>query len=655
MSASTGPQQQHEIESVLLESRVFPPPKEFSKRAHIKSMDEYRRIHEEAVKNPEGFWGARAREELYWKVPFKTVREWKPPHAKWFVEGKTNMAYNCLDRHLPRLKDKVALLWEGEPGEVRRITYAELSAEVNRLANGLRSLGVKKGDRVGIYLPMVPEAAISMLACSRIGAIHSLVFGGFSAEAVRERMNDAGAKVLITADGGYRKGALVPLKQNAEEATRNVPTLEKTIVFSRTKQKLKLGPKEVAWDELTSKQKAECEPEWVESEHPLFILYTSGSTGKPKGVLHTNGGYAVYVSLTTRWVFDLRDGDVFWCTADVGWVTGHSYVVYGPLMNGTTSVMYEGAPTTPGPDRFWDIIERHKISVFYTAPTAIRAFMRLGKEHPDRHDMSSLRLLGTVGEPINPEAWMWYRETIGKGRCPIVDTWWQTETGGILITPLPGATATKPGSATLPFPGIVPEVLDRQGKPVAKGKGGLLFISQPWPSMLRTIYGDPDRYVKTYFSEVPGKYFTGDGARQDQDGYFWLMGRVDDVVNVAGHRLGTMEVESALVSEQRVSEAAVVGRPDELKGTAIVAFVTVKKGIAVSDSLKKELIAHVGKEIGAIARPDEIRFAEALPKTRSGKIMRRLLRDIAAGRTTTGDTTTLEDFSVLATLRQEEE
>jgi len=652
---TTSQQQKHEIESVLSEARVFPPPPEFSKRAHIKSMDEYRRIYDEALKNPDRFWGAKGREELYWKVPFQTVREWKPPHAKWFVEGKTNLAYNCLDRHLPRLKDKVALLWEGEPGEVRRITYADLLAQVNRLANGLRSLGVKKGDRVGIYLPMVPEAAVALLACARIGAIHSLVFGGFSAEAVRERMNDAGAKVLITADGGYRKGALVPLKQNADEAAKDIPSLEKMIVLNRTGQKLSLGPKDIGWDELTQKQKTECEPEWVESEHPLFILYTSGSTGKPKGVLHTTAGYAVYVSLTTRWVFDLHEDDVYWCTADVGWVTGHSYVVYGPLMNGTTSVIYEGAPTTPGPDRFWDIIERHKVSVFYTAPTAIRAFMRLGKEHVERHDLSSLRVLGTVGEPINPEAWMWYRETIGKGRCPIVDTWWQTETGGILITPLPGATPTKPGSATFPFPGIVPEVLDRQGNPVAKGKGGLLFIAQPWPAMLRTIYGDPERYVQTYFSEVPGKYFTGDGARQDQDGYYWLMGRVDDVVNVAGHRLGTMEVESALVSELRVSEAAVVGRPDDLKGTAIVAFVTVKKGVAVSDSLKKELIAHVGKEIGAIARPDEIRFAEALPKTRSGKIMRRLLRDIAAGRGTTGDTTTLEDFSVLAALRQEEE
>jgi acetyl-CoA synthetase len=644
-----------DIDSVLSESRVFPPPPEFTKLAHIKSMDEYRRLYDQARKDPEAYWTTRGREELYWKVPFKTAREWNAPHAKWFLGGVTNLAYNCLDRHLPKRKDKVALLWEGEPGEIRRLTYSQLLEEVNRLANGLRSLGVKKGDRVGIYLPMVPEAAISLLACARIGAIHSLVFGGFSADALRERMIDAGAKVLITADGGWRKGAVVPLKKNADEAVAGASSIEKVIVLNRMKKPLSLGPKDVAWEDLVRQQKPECEPEWVDSEHPLFILYTSGSTGKPKGVLHTTGGYAVNVSLTTRWVFDLKDEDVYWCTADVGWVTGHSYVVYGPMLNGATSVMYEGAPTTPGPDRFWDIIERHKISILYTAPTAIRAFMRLGKELPEKHDLSSLRLLGTVGEPINPEAWMWYREVIGRNRCPIVDTWWQTETGAIMITPLPGAIPTKPGSATLPFPGVVPEILDKQGRPVPKGKGGLLFIAEPWPSMLRTIWGDPDRYVKTYFSEVPGKYFTGDGARQDQDGYYWLMGRVDDVLNVAGHRLGTMEVESALVADARVSEAAVVGRPDDLKGTAVVAFVTVKAGVVVSPELKKELAAHVGKEIGAIARPDEIRFAEALPKTRSGKIMRRLLRDIACGRATTGDTTTLEDLSVLATLRGEEE
>jgi acetyl-CoA synthetase len=501
----------------------------------------------------------------------------------------------------------------------------------------------------------VPEAAVAMLACARIGAVHSVVFGGFSAEALRDRLNDAGAKLLITADGGWRKGAIVPLKKNVDEALSGATAVEKVIVLKRTGSGGAAHARDLDWEELLRGQSDRCESEWVESEHPLFILYTSGSTGKPKGVLHTTGGYSVNASLTTRWVFDLRDEDVYWCTADVGWVTGHTYVVYGPLLNGATSVLYEGAPTHPAPDRFWDMISRHKVSVFYTAPTAIRAFMRLGPEHPDRHDLSSLRLLGSVGEPINPEAWMWYRDTLGKGRCPVVDTWWQTETGSILISPLPGATPTKPGSATLPLPGISAEILDQAGNPVPPGKGGLLFITRPWPSMLRTVYGDPERYVKTYFSEQPGKYFTGDGARQDKDGYFWLMGRVDDVVNVAGHRLGTMEVESALVSDLRVSEAAVVGRPDELKGTAIVAFVTVKKGIEVSPALKQQLSAHVTKEIGAIARPDEIRFAEALPKTRSGKIMRRLLRDIAAGRGTTGDTTTLEDFSVLATLRAEEE
>ncbi len=651
----TTPPSSQEISSVLREARVFPPPPEFSKRAHIQSLEDYRRLAEAARKDPDAYWAERAREELFWKEPFKTVLDWQPPNARWFVEGKTNLAYNCLDRHLATRGEKVALRFEGEPGDRRALTYRQLHAEVCRFANGLKSLGVKKGDRVGIYLPMVPEAAVAMLACARIGAIHSVVFGGFSAEAVRDRMNDAGARVLVTADAGWRKGTKVPLRANVLEAAKQVPSLEKIVVLSRTGEPLALGPKEVAWEQLMAAQSDACEPEWVESEHPLFILYTSGSTGKPKGVLHTTGGYAVNVSLTTRWVFDLREEDVYWCTADVGWVTGHSYVVYGPLLNGATSFIYEGAPTTPGPDRFWELIARYKISIFYTAPTAIRAFMRLGPEHPAKHDLSSLRLLGSVGEPINPEAWIWYREVIGRGRCPVVDTWWQTETGAIMVSPLPGATPTKPGSATFPLPGIQTEVLDAHGAPVPKGKGGLLFVTRPWPSMLRTVYGDPERYAKTYFSALPGKYFTGDGATVDPDGYLWLMGRVDDVVNIAGHRLGTAEVESALVSDQRVSEAAVVGRPDELKGTALVAFVTVKKGISVGDALKKELAAHVVKEIGAIARPDELRFAEALPKTRSGKIMRRLLRDIAAGKETTGDTTTLEDFSVLAKLRGDEE
>ncbi|QAT86792.1 acetate--CoA ligase [Corallococcus coralloides] len=646
----------HAIVSVLTESRVFPPPEDFSQRAHIRGMQDYQRLWDEAAKDPDRYWGDRAREELYWKVPFQTVLDWKPPHARWFVEGKTNLAYNCLDRHLPKLKDKPAILFEGEPGDRRSITYGELSQQVNRLANGLKSLGVKKGDRVGIYLPMVPEAAVAMLACARLGAVHSVVFGGFSAEALQDRMKDAGAKVLLTADGGWRKGAVVPLMKNVEAALPNAPSIEKVVVLTRTGDgTLPEGPKFLAWDALVKAQSDVCEPEWVESEHPLFILYTSGSTGKPKGVLHTTAGYSVMASLTTRWVFDLRDDDVYWCTADVGWVTGHSYVVYGPLMNGVTTIIYEGAPTQPGPDRFWDIIERYKATILYTAPTAIRAFMRLGDAPVKKHDLSSLRLLGSVGEPINPEAWMWYRDVIGGGRCPVVDTWWQTETGSIMVSPLPGATPTKPGSATFPLPGIHAEILDREGKRVPRGQGGLLFVTKPWPSMLRTVYGDPERYVNTYFSELPGMYFTGDGARTDADGYVWLMGRVDDVVNVAGHRLGTAEVESALVAHPKVSEAAVVGRPDDLKGTALVAFVTLKQGNPPSDALKKELAVHVGKEIGAIARPDEIRFAEGLPKTRSGKIMRRLLRDVAAGKQSSQDTTTLEDLHVLAALRQSDE
>jgi len=645
-----------EITSVLTEGRVFQPPPEFSRRAHIKSMEQYRELAAQAERDPEGYWGARGKEEIYWKTPFQKVLEWKPPFAKWYLGGTTNLSYNCLDRHLATHGDRTALLFEGEPGDQRRLSYRELHAEVCKLANGLKSLGVKKGDRVGIYLPMIPEAAISMLACTRIGAVHSVVFGGFSAEALRERMNDAGAKVVITSDGGWRKGAAVPLKANVDQALSEMTTVEKVIVAQRTgKTPPAKGPKDVLWKELVSSQSANCEPEWVDSEHPLFILYTSGSTGKPKGVLHTTAGYAVNVSLTTRWVFDLKESDIYWCTADVGWVTGHSYVVYGPLMNRATAFMYEGAPTTPGPDRFWEMIARNKITILYTAPTAIRAFMRLGDEHPKKHDMSSLRLLGSVGEPINPEAWIWYREVIGGGRCPVVDTWWQTETGAIMVTPLPGATPTKPGSATLSLPGIKAEVLDKDGKPVPRGSGGKLFVTRPWPSMLRTVHGDPERYEKTYFSEIPGIYFTGDGARVDQDGYLWVMGRVDDVVNVAGHRLGTAEVESALVSEGRVAEAAVVGRPDDLKGTSLVAFVTLKKGVEPTAAMKQALAAHVAKEIGAIARPDEIRFAEGLPKTRSGKIMRRLLRDVAAGRQTTGDTTTLEDLNVLAALRNDEE
>jgi len=645
-----------EIHSVSTESRVFQPAASASKGAHIASLEVYRRLCAEAADDPDAFWSARAKEELHWQTPFHTVSKWQDQHAEWFIGGKTNVSFNALDAQLEKRGEKIALRFEGEPGDQVSLTYRQLHARVCRVANALKSLGVEKGDRVGIYLPMTIEAAVAMLACTRIGAVHSVVFGGFSAEALKDRMVDAGAKVVLTADGGWRKGSVVPLIQNVRGAVKlGIPTLQKVVISTRTgKTPLTLEPNELAWEPLEASQSERCEPEWVDSEHPLFILYTSGSTGKPKGVLHTTAGYALWVKLTTRWVFDLREDDIYWCTADVGWVTGHSYVVYGPLMNGATTVIYEGAPTTPGPDRFWDLIERHKVTVLYTAPTAIRAFMRLGEEPVKKHDLSSLRILGSVGEPINPEAWMWYREVVGGGRCPIVDTWWQTETGGILICPLPGATPTKPGSATLPLPGIFPEVLDAKGAVVTEG-GGKLFITKPWPSMLRTVWNDDARYQSTYFSERPGIYFTGDGARRDADGYFWLMGRVDDVVNVAGHRLGTAEVESALVSDTRVAEAAVVGRPDEIKGTALVAFVTLKAGIAAGDEVKKQLLAHVTKEIGAIARPDEIRFAAALPKTRSGKIMRRLLRDVAVGKASSGDTSTLEDLTVLAALRNDEE
>ena len=644
-----------EFTTVNKEERVFAPPADFQARARVKSLDQYRALCAEAEKDPDAFWAARAKEELHWKAPFTQVVEWKPPHAKWFLGGKTNLAFHCTDAHLKGHPKKVAIRFEGEPGDRRDVTYEELHAEVCRLANALKGMGVKAGDRVGIYLPLIPEAAVAMLACARIGAVHSVVFGGFSAEALKDRMNDAGAKVVLTADGGWRKGAVVPLLENVRAAVNaGIPTLEKVVVARRTGKALELLGNEVSWDEVTKGQPSECEPEWVDSEHPLFILYTSGSTGKPKGVLHTTAGYALWAKLTCRWVFDLRDDDIYWCTADVGWVTGHSYVVYGPLMNGATVVLYEGAPTTPGPDRFWDIVQRHKVSILYTAPTAIRAFMRLGDGPPKSKDLSSLRLLGTVGEPINPEAWIWYREVIGGGRCPIVDTWWQTETGGILISPLPGATPTRPGSATLPLPGIHPQILDKQGKVVAEG-AGKLFLTRPWPSMMRTVWGDDERFKKTYFSEIPGLYFTGDGARRDKDGYFWIIGRVDDVVNVAGHRLGTAEVESALVAQGKVAEAAVVGRPDALKGTALVAFVTPKVGVAADEALKKDLMAFVQKEIGALARPDEIRFAAALPKTRSGKIMRRLLRDVAAGQSNAQDISTLEDLTVLASLRQDEE
>ncbi len=654
------------ITSVLHENRVFRPSKDFTKRAHIKSLTEYRKLYNESVRSPEKFWGKQAKQELNWFKPFTKVLQWNEPFAKWFVGGKLNVSFNCLDRHLgTATANKAALIWEGEPagpgkpGEERTLTYKQLHHEVCQFANVLKRNGIKGGDRVLIYMPMVPEAAIAMLACTRIGAVHSVVFGGFSAQSVADRIQDSQAKLIITADGGFRRGAIVPLKQNVDEALALKDshdellgkTIEKVIVLRRAGNEVQFQQsRDLWWHEELAQVDAHCPAEKMDSEAPLFILYTSGSTGKPKGILHTTSGYLLYTKVTSKYVFDLHDEDVYWCTADIGWVTGHSYVVYGPLANGATSLMYEGAPNFPEPDRFWRIVEKYGVTVLYTAPTAIRAFMKWGTDWPKKHDLSSLRLLGTVGEPINPEAWIWYNEVIGGKRCPIVDTWWQTETGGIMITPLPGATPTKPGSGTLPFFGIVPEVVDDAGKPVPRNSGGKLVIRKPWPSMLRGLWGDPERYKQVYWTEVPGSYFTGDGCRQDKDGYFWIVGRIDDVLNVAGHRIGTAEVESALVSHQKVAEAAVVGRPDALKGQALVAFVTVKGGIHADGALREELRQHVAKEIGAVAKPDDIRFAEALPKTRSGKIMRRLLKQIAAGTEIKGDTTTLEDLNVLAKL-----
>jgi len=644
------------IESTLKEKRVFRPPRAFSAKAHIKSMAQYERMYRESVRNPEKFWG-RVAEELEWFKKWRQVMQWKLPFAKWFVGGKTNICYNCLDRHLetPR-KNKAALIWEGEPGEVRTLTYQQLHHEVCKFANVLKILEIKKGDRVVIYMGMVPELPIAMLACARIGAVHSVVFGGFSADALRDRTNDAQAVAVITQDGAFRRGTEIRLKSSVDEALKEAPSVRNVIVFRRSGTQVNMEPgRDYWWHELVKAASEKCPAEPLDSEHILFTLYTSGTTGKPRGVVHTTGGYMVYVYLRTRYVFDLADEDTYWCTADIGWVTGHSYILYGPLLNGATSLMYEGAPNYPNPDRFWEIVERHKVNIFYTAPTAIRAFTKWGDEWPKKHDLSSLRLLGTVGEPINPEAWMWYQRNIGKGRCPIVDTWWQTETGGILITPLPGATPTKPGTATRPFFGIVPDVVDRAGNPVPANTGGYLVIREPWPAMLRTIWGDDERYRRQYWSEIEGLYFSGDGARKDKDGYYWIMGRVDDVINVAGHRLGTMEVESALVSHDKVAEAAVVGRPDELKGQAIVAFVTLEGAYSPSENLREELRQHVVKEIGPIAKPDDLRFTDSLPKTRSGKIMRRLLREIAAGGAVKGDVTTLEDLSVLEKLREAEE
>jgi acetyl-CoA synthetase len=644
------------ITSVLKEGRSFPPPAEFSSRAHVKSLAEYEALWQKAKDDPEGFWGEQA-QSLAWFKPWDRVLEWNEPHAKWFLGGQINASFNCIDRHLTTARrNKAALIWEGEPGDSRVLTYQMLHREVCKFSNVLKRQGIHKGDRVTLYMPMVPELAIAMLACARIGATHSVVFGGFSADAVADRNNDAGSRMVITADGGWRRGKVIPLKQNVDQALAKSPTVEKCIVFNRCNQQINMQPgRDLWWHELMAEASADCPAEPLDSEHPLYILYTSGSTGKPKGVLHTTGGYLLGTSYTHRLVFDLREEDVFWCTADIGWVTGHSYIVYGPLCNGATSLMYEGAPNHPREDRFWEIIAKYRVNLFYTAPTAIRAFIKWGDHWPAQHDLSSLRLLGTVGEPINPEAWIWYHQHIGKEKCPIVDTWWQTETGAIMLSPLPGATPTKPGSTTRPLPGVIPEIVDKEGNPLPVNQGGLLVIRQPWPSMLRTIFGDDERYRQQYWSQIPHAYFTADGARCDEDGYFWIMGRVDDVINVSGHRLSTMEVESALVHHDKVAEAAVVGRPDEIKGEGIACFVTLVGGITPSPELEQELCDHVAREIGTLARPDSIRFAEALPKTRSGKIMRRLLRDIASGQETTGDTTTLEDFSVLARLREDQE
>jgi len=653
----------HHIDSVLTEHRTFPPSTQAQHGAHVSGAAALRKLQRKAAADPASFWAEQAA-QLHWQAPWKTVLEWKYPQATWFKGGRLNVAENCLDRHLDSSRaNKAALIWEGEPGDVRTLTYRQLHREVCKAANMLLDLGVKRGDVVGIYMGMVPEAVIAMLACARIGATHNVVFGGFSADAVAERMNDSGAVVLITQDGAWRRGAIVELKQAADAAVKRCPKIRHMVVVKRTAQAVKMkSGRDHWWHELLSAAASTHRAKGFGSEHPLFILYTSGSTGKPKGILHTTGGYLTQVAWTAKHVFDLRDTDVYFCTADIGWITGHSYIVYGPLANGATVLMYEGAPMHPEPDRLWTMVERHGATIFYTAPTAIRAFMKSGEQWPARHDLSSLRLLGTVGEPINPEAWMWYQAVIGGGRCPVVDTWWQTETGAIMVAPLPGATTTLPGTATQPLPGIIVDVVRKDGTSCAPNEGGLLVVQHPWPSMLRTVFGDPARYRSTYWSDFPkrgshpGWYFTGDGARKDKQGNIWIMGRVDDVVNVSGHRLGTAEVESALVSHRSVAEAAVVARPDEIKGQALVAFVTLKQGASRSNlpRLAEELRAHVGTEIGHIAKPDAVRFAEALPKTRSGKIMRRLLRELVSGANVTGDTTTLEDMSVLEQLRDED-
>jgi acetyl-CoA synthetase len=636
------------IEALLKEGRKFVPAKAFSKAARVKGSA----IYAEAKRNPLRFWERQAK-ELRWLKPWRKTLEWKLPYAKWFIGGKLNVSDNCLDRHIegPR-RNKAAIIWEGEPGDSRVLTYRDLWREVNRFAAALRRHGVKKGDTITIYMGMVPELPIALLACARIGAPHSVVFGGFAPESLRDRINDCKAKVVITADGGYRRGGLVPLKKNTDDALKECPQVHTVIVYKRTGQEIGWQQdRDIWWDDFVKGADAYIKPEPMDSEDMLYLLYTSGSTGRPKGIIHTTGGYLTGVSATHRLIFDLREEDVYWCTADIGWVTGHSYIVYGPLANGATTVMYEGTPDWPDKDRFWRIIEKYGVTILYTAPTAIRTFVRWGNEYPNRCDLSSLRLLGSVGEPINPEAWVWYWKVIGGGRCPVVDTWWQTETGHILISPLPGVTVCKPGSATFPFPGIDAEVVNDKGEPA---QAGYLVLRRPWPGMLRGIYGDPERYQKQYWSQIPGVYFTGDGCKRDKDGYFWLLGRIDDVMNISGHRVSTMEVESALVDHPAVAEAAVIGRPHEIKGQAIAAFVTIKHGIPTSDTLKDQIKSHVAKKIGALARPDDVIYAAELPKTRSGKIMRRLLRDVAEGRAL-GDTTTLADPAVVATLKHQYE
>ena len=644
------------IESVSKESRVFEPPAEFAAKARIGSREAYEALYQRSIEDPEAFFKEQA-EALHWFAPPQTIRQWDAPKARWFDGGKINIAYNCLDRHVEGGHgDRTAIIWEGEDGEVRRFSYADALRETNKTANALRELGIGAGDRVVIYMGMVPEAAWAMLACTRIGAVHSVIFGGFAADAVRDRVNDAGAIAILTQDGAFRRGRVVDLKGNVDKALTQCPSVKCTLVLRRANNEIAMqGDRDHDWNTVVERQPPEADAAQLDAEHPSFILYTSGTTGKPKGVMHTTAGYLLGAYLSTKYVFDLQDDDVYWCTADVGWITGHSYIVYGPLANRATAVMYEGAPNHPGPDRFWELIAKHKVTIFYTAPTAIRAFIKWGDQHPQKHDLSTLRLLGTVGEPINPEAWMWYREVIGGNRCPIVDTWWQTETGSIMMTPLPGATPAVPGSCAVPFFGVSPKILREDGTEADANEGGYLVIDQPWPSMLRTIWGDDERFVEQYFSKFPGKYFTGDGARKDEHGNFWVMGRVDDVVNVAGHRLGTAEVESVLVAHDTVAEAAVVGRPDELKGQALVAFVTLKSGVDPTEDLKTELSGVVARDIGKFAKPDAIRFADALPKTRSGKIMRRLLGELARGEAPKGDMTTLEDLTVIAKLRGDEE